>query len=168
MNSTIYSSNASSVIISHNIFFNFNYYQDVTNALIKDNIFMCYNVTNSSYMYGNTFYNNLSWRSALNPYPLPPESNSGSGNFSNQEPVFETATSSSSFVAGKDYHLKSTSPGKNGASDGTDIGPYGGNSPFVWGGSFGIPRITEANITNPVINQSTPVNVKVKAKSADL
>jgi hypothetical protein len=164
----IRNSSSKSVVISHNIFFSFSYLS-VTNAIIKDNIFLCYGAPNSSNMNNNTFYNNLSWQSALSPYALPPEGNTGSGNFSNQQPDFETALSTSySFDASKDYHLTASSPGKNGASDGTDVGPYGGSSPFVWGGSFSIPRITEAIITNPVINQSTPINVNVKANSADL
>ncbi len=119
-------------------------------------------------MANNNFVNNLSWRSALNPYTLPPEANNGSGNISNQDPQFETANATSSFTYTDDYHLKSTSPGKNAATDGTDIGLYGGNTPFVWGGLFSIPKITQTIITNPVVNQSTPINVNVKAKKAEL
>jgi len=92
----------------------------------------------------------------------------GSGNVSNQDPQFVTAQSSPTWYQAEDYHLKSTSPGKNAASDGTDIGPYGGNNPFVWGGIFSIPNITQTHITNPVINQSTPINVNVKANKAKL
>ena len=165
----IYTSNSSSVVISHNMFFSWYYFSNVFNATISDNIFICSNSNPATTsMAHNNFMNNISWRSALNPYTLPPESNTGSGNKSNQDPKFETALSSGNFDYTKDYHLKSTSPGKNAASDGTDIGPYGGNNPFVWGGSFSIPKITTTNITNPVINQSTPINVNVKASKAKL
>lgn len=161
-------SSSNSVIFSHNLVHNFHFLYYVSNAIISDNIFLCTDATNSNYMSKNTFYNNLSWQSTLNPYLLPPTANSGSNNISNQDPKFETALSSGNFDQTKDYHLKSTSPGKNAASDGSDIGPYGGNHPFEWGGVFGIPNVTESLITNPVINQVTPINVNVKAKKAGL
>lgn len=162
-------SNSSSVVISHNLFMGWRYFEATYNAIISDNIFMCAsNASYYAYMNNNNFMNNLSWLSTLNPYNLPPEGNSGSGNISNQDPQFVTAPSTPTWDMSKDYHLKSTSPGKNAASDGTDIGPYGGNNPFVWGGIFSIPNITQTHITNPVINQSTPINVNVKANKAKL
>lgn len=164
----IYTSNSPSVVISHNLFMSWLYFNTVYNARISDNIFICSSNTSSTSMAHNTFINNISWRSALNPYPLPPESNTGSGNKSNQDPKFETALSSGNFDNTKDYQLKSISPGKNAATDGSDIGIYGGSTPFVWGGAFSIPKITTTNITNPVINLSTPINVNVKANKAKL
>jgi hypothetical protein len=164
----IYNSNSSTVIISHNLFMYWSYFDNVSNATVSNNIFICNGSTNSSYMYGNTFVNNLSWRSSASPYTLPPAGNTGTGNISNQDPQFETGTASGSFDKTKDYHLKTTSPGHNAASDGTDIGPYGGTHPFVWGGAFTIPKVTEMYIKNPVVNQGTNINVKLKAKKADL
>ncbi len=164
----ISNSSSPSVIISHNLFLNWNYFNNVYNATICDNIFICKNVTSSTAMSNNNFLNNISWRSALTPYLLPPESNIGSGNISNQDPQFETALSSGNFDYSKDYHLKSTSPGINAATDGTNIGPYGGSIPFSFGGEYSIPKITLTNITNPVINQSTPINVNIKASKAKL
>ncbi|RLD43627.1 MAG: hypothetical protein DRI86_09535 [Bacteroidetes bacterium] len=165
----ISSSNSTSVIISHNMFFYWQNFNSVHNAIISDNIFMFNTATpTSSSMSHNVFNNNLGWRSALNPAVLPPEGNSGSGNIPNQDPLFETGPSNTSYDYTKDYHLQSTSPGKNAASDGSDIGIYGGSTPFVWGGIYSIPKITMTNITNPVINQSTPINVNIKAKKAGL
>jgi len=37
-----------------------------------------------------------------------------------------------------DYTIKETSPGHNGGTDGTDIGPYGGDLP--WGTGTGVPK----------------------------
>jgi len=164
----VYGSNSPSLIFSHNLVMNFQYFYKVYNAIISDNIFICSGNTNQSLMANNKFYNNISYRSALNPYPLPPAGNAGANNISNQDPLFETAPSSGNFNYTLDYHLKSNSPAKNAASDGTDIGPYGGSSPFVWGGVFTIPQISETNITNPVINVSTPINVNVKGNKAGL
>lgn len=164
----IYYSSSSSVIISHNLFMNWRYFNQVFNATISNNIFVCSYSTNTSSMNSNVFVNNISWQSSATPYTLPPASNTGSGNISNQDPQFETGLSSGSFDYTKDYHLKSTSPAKNAGSDGTDMGPYGGTNPFVWGGAFTIPKITEMYIKNPVVNQGTNINIKVKAKKADL
>jgi len=167
--SQLFNSSSNSVLFSHNLVLNFKNFTSVYNTTIIDNIFIAQSsAAANSTMANNNFINNLSWRSTLNPYLLPPDGNQGSGNLSNQDPQFETAPSSGTFDQSKDYHLKSTSSGKNAASDGTDIGPYGGSSPFVWGGTFSIPKITESLITNPVINQSTPINVNVKAKKAEL
>ncbi|OYT11668.1 MAG: hypothetical protein B6I18_03305, partial [Bacteroidetes bacterium 4572_112] len=165
----IQSSNSPSVIVSHNLFFNWQDFNSVYNAIITDNIFMFNSyASSSSSMAHNIFNNNLGWRSALNPGLIPPESNTGSGNISNQDPEFITASSTPNFDKTKDYHLSSSSAGKNAATDGTDIGVYGGSTPFVWGGVFSIPKIILTNITNPVINQSTPINVNIKANKAKL
>ena len=165
----IQSSNAPSVVISHNMFLGWRNFNSVYNAIVSDNIFIFSNSTSSSAnMSNNIFNNNLAWRSALDPGVLPPESNVGSGNIANQNPDFQSAPSTVYFDKSKDYHLKPASPGKNAASDGTDIGIYGGSRIFVWGGVFSIPKITLTNITNPVINQATPINVNVKANKAKL
>lgn len=164
----LYSSSSSSVVISHNLFMTYRYFHQVFNATVSNNIFICTSATSTSYMNNNVFVNNISWQSSATPYPLPPANNTGTGNISNQDPLFETGLSSGYFDYTKDYHLKSTSPAKNAASDGTDIGPYGGTNPFVWGGAFTIPAITEMYIKNPVVNQGTSINIKVKAKKADL
>jgi len=165
-NLSIYSSNSSSNVISNNLFMSFRHFNNVSNAIVSNNIFICSYDANQTYMNNNNFQNNLSWRSTLDPYPLPPTGNTGSGNISNQDPLFETGQASGAFDIYKDYNLKSTSPGKNAGTDGTDIGPYGGTNPFVWGGAFTIPKVTELVIETPVVDQGTSVNVKLKAEKA--
>lgn len=162
----VLNSSSSTNIITNNLILQHKYFSNVSNATISNNIIICYGDHNQSYSYNNNFINNLSWRSTLNPYPLPPAGNTGSGNISNQDPKFETANSSGNFDRFKDYHLQSSSPGKNAGSDGTDIGPYGGTDPFVWGGAFTIPKVTEVVIETPVVDKGTSVNVKIKAKKA--
>jgi len=165
----IQSSNSNSVLISHNLFMYFDKFNYVYNATISDNIFICKTSYTGDYMSKNIFLNNLSYYDgALNNYNLPPTGNTGSGNLSNTNPQFVDGTLTGSYDISKDYHLQSSSPAKTAATDGTEIGPYGGSNPFVWGGAFTIPKITLTNITNPVINQSTPINVNVKANKAKL
>ncbi len=166
----ISSSNSSSVIISHNLFMQWSYFSNVQNATVSNNIFIC---NTSSYtggnMNNNTFTNNISYCSnSSNTYTLPPTGNSGTGNKQNQNPLFVSGPVNSNYDYNYDYHLQASSPGKNAGTDGTDIGPYGGTEPFVWGGAFTIPKITEMTISNPIINSGTNINVNVKAKKADL
>ncbi len=162
-------SSSSSVIITHNLFFKFSKMNNVFNAIINNNIFICDNEYTGTTMAHNIFNNNLSYRDgATNDYDLPPNSNSGSENLSNTNPLFVDGNLTGSFDFTKDYHLQSSSPAKTAASDGTEIGPYGGSNPFVWGGALTIPKIILTDITNPVINQSTPINVNIKAKKAEL
>ena len=165
---SIYNSNSSTVIISNNLFMNWQYFRQVYNATVNNNIFICANDQVQSQMSNNVFTNNLSWRSSLSPYPLPPTGNTGSGNKSNVDPQFETANAYGYFDYIKDYHLKSSSPGKNAGTDGTDVGPYGGTNPFIFGGAFTIPSVTELVVKNPVVNQGTSINIQLKAKKADL
>ncbi|MBN2745470.1 MAG: hypothetical protein JXR34_02005 [Bacteroidales bacterium] len=164
----IYYSNSSTVTILNNIFFNWYYFYNVFNATVSNNIFLCVTNPNQNQMANNVFTNNLSYRSASEQFNLPPTGNTGTGNLSNQNPLFVNGTTSGSFDYTKDYHLTASSPAKNAGTDGTDIGPYGGTNPFVWGGAITIPQITEMVITNPVVNQGTNITVKVKAKKADL
>ena len=166
----IYTSNATSVVISHNLFMYWQYFSDVQNATVSNNIFIC---GTSSYaggdMNNNTFTNNISYCSnSSNTYTLPPTGNSGTGNLQNQNPLFVTGSISGYYDITLDYHLQASSPAKNAATDGTDIGPYGGSNPFVWGNDMSIPKVTEMTISNPVVNQGTNINVNVKAKKADL
>ncbi len=163
-------SNSSSVIISHNLFMNWIYFDNVQNATVSNNIFIC---NTSSYtggsMNNNTFTNNISFCSNSSyTYTLPPTGNTGTGNKQNQNPVFVTGSTSGAYDISLDYHLQASSPGKNAGTDGTDIGPYGGTKPFVWGGAFSIPKVTQMTISNPIINSGTNINVNVKAKKAEL
>jgi len=166
----VYSSNSSSVVISHNLFMQWQRFDNVQNATVSNNIFIC---NTSSYtggnMNNNTFTNNISFCSNSSyTYTLPPTGNTGTGNKQNQNPVFVTGSTSGYYDISLDYHLQASSPGKNAGTDGTDIGPYGGTKPFVWGGAFSIPKVTQMTISNPIINSGTNINVNVKAKKAEL
>jgi hypothetical protein len=167
---SIKSSNSASVVISHNLFMRWNNFDNVYNATISNNIFICNTGTyTGSVMSGNVFTNNISYCSnSVNTYTLPPPGNSGTGNLQNQNPLFVSGPVSGFYDITKDYHLQSTSPGKNAATDSTDIGPYGGSKPFVWGKATSLPMITQMIISNPVINQGNNINVNVKAKKSDL
>jgi len=166
----IYTSNSSSVVISNNLFMQWSRFSNVHNATVSNNIFICNaNTYVGTDMTNNVFNNNITYCSNSSySYTLPTSGNSGAGNLSNQNPVFVTGTVNSTYDYSKDYNLQSTSPGIDAGTDGSDIGEYGGNNPFVWGGAFTIPKVTQLNIVNPIINQGTNIDINVKAKKADL
>ncbi|MBK9793187.1 MAG: hypothetical protein IPP60_08805 [Sphingobacteriales bacterium] len=64
-----------------------------------------------------------------------------------------------------DYHLKSTSSGKNAGTDGTDIGIYGGAYPYKEGAVPPNPHISTKSIApTSAANGTLPVNIKVLAQ----
>lgn len=167
---SINTSNSSSVVISNNLFMQWQYFDNVYNATISNNIFICNsNSYTGSTMSNNIFNNNISYCSnASHTYNLPPTGNTGTGNLQNQNPAFVSGSTNSSYNYSEDYHLQSSSVGKNAGTDGTDIGQYGGTKPFVWKGALSIPQVYQMSVSNPIINQGTTINVNVKAKKADL
>jgi len=72
--------------------------------------------------------------------------------------------SGNSFSYDDDYHLQSTCPGKNAGRDGTDIGIYGGASPWKEGSIPFNPHIQTLNIS-PVTNSSGNLNVNIQVEA---
>ncbi|MFZ4679581.1 MAG: hypothetical protein ACOYLP_05385 [Flavobacterium sp.] len=107
------------------------------------------------------------------------------GNIFNQNPSFVkydiisdniysysiSSPSSGPFV---DFHLNNDSPGKNYGTDGTDIGIYGGTTPFVEGATTdsrfryfpmpAMPQMLDLTITNPSIPANSTLNVNFSAE----
>jgi hypothetical protein len=109
--------------------------------------------------------------------------NTGDNNILNQNPQFlyyEGANTHSYTHTNpptgpfNNFNLSSGSPGKNVGSDGTDIGIYGGNTPFVEGANTdsryryfpmpAIPQIMEVTIQNASVPQNGTLNVNFKAR----
>jgi hypothetical protein len=156
----------SSTIISNNLFINgigFSYCQSST---ITNNIFYYSGVTGASY---SNFSNNIGLGLSTN---VLQGSNTGSNNI-NADPLFLYLynTSDHSYNDQNKYKLKSTSPGKNAGTDGTDIGIYGGQYP--WPASVltdyihcippTIPMMQELNIQNSSVPANGTLNFSVKA-----
>ncbi|OFY86990.1 MAG: hypothetical protein A3F72_02190 [Bacteroidetes bacterium RIFCSPLOWO2_12_FULL_35_15] len=171
---SVSNSDKGTVIISNNIFMNSNTgypaLNAVSNAIIQNNVFFKSLATiNCS---NNSFNNNLSYLASDN--TLPPASNVGVNNYgaangTGIDPKFVfLPLSATDFSFTHDYHLRSTapiSPGRNGGSDGTDIGIYGGSYPWVdMTGTPNIPQVKTFNVINPSVNAGTPINISVKAK----
>jgi len=163
----IFSSNKATVLIVNNVFLGFSpatALSTVSNALIANNIFMGSSPKGSS-VNSNTFSNNITYQTANDTIPF--GSNTGTGNLVAQNPMF-TNLPINSFNYGYDFTLQPTSPGKNAGTDGTDIGVYGGISPFVdLTGSPAIPQMKYVTILNPVIQVGDSLKVNIKAKKQD-
>ncbi len=163
-------SNSSSIVISNNLFMQWQYFSNVFNATVSNNIFICNsNSYTGNNMSNNIFNNNISYcSSSSNTYILPTTGNTGTGNLQNQNPLFVSGSTNSTYNISEDYHLQASSPAKNAGTDGTNIGQYGGTKPFVWKGALSIPKVYQMSVSNPIINQGTTINVNLKAKKADL
>lgn len=161
-NGYITTSNQSTVIINNNIFTGSAYaLTSLSNALLANNIFLgC--TPNGTGVDNNSFANNLSYQTSNN--TIPAGTNIGSGNFVAQDPLF-TNVPTNTFNYTYDFTLSATSPGKNAGTDATDLGVYGGTSPFVdLTGTPAIPQVKNLTILNPVISVGDSLQVIIKAK----
>lgn len=139
----------------------------LTNSNIDNNIFIgtsSFNVGYSSYDFANNVINNNLFVDNIS-FPFN-SSNIGSNNIVNQtqSSIFINQTGSV-FNYSHDYHLKSTCPGKNAGTDGTDIGIYGGSYPWKEGSIPFNPHIQYKKINAKTNSNGTlPVQIKVKAQ----
>ncbi len=160
-------SNSSGVIFDHNIF-NGTAPSSLSYALFSNNVFFFSGSTSNWSSINNCVFNkNLSSDNVA--VTLPFGTNSGSGNISTVMPSFQfnnTLTASSTSPWQNNWTLKPTSGGKNAATDGTDIGIYGGNYPMknLTGVSNLIPQMTLMNINNSSIPLNGTLNVNFKSR----
>jgi len=160
----------SGAIIKNNLFFKpFSY----SNNTISNNIFYGVSPTGSN---NSSFKNNLSYasgKSITTNFDFS-SNNIDTNNVENQDPKFVDmpATTSPDFNYAHDYHLQSTSPAIGAGVDGTDIGIYGGNYPFPYGGPIpmqtsavpAIPQITDLEITNTIVPIDSALHINLKAR----
>ncbi|NJM16396.1 MAG: hypothetical protein HC896_14385, partial [Bacteroidales bacterium] len=156
------------LVVSHNDFLqrtaspNYNYaFSGVYYALIANNIFY---EKAPGYAYNSGFTNNLSYGINVSTSFAYDSSNARLGNFTAVNPQF-TYVAGIYFDYSYDYRLLPSSPGKFAATDGTDIGIYGGPYPFEVGASPAVPQILEMQIQNPVLPQDGKLKVRIKARS---
>ncbi|MDR1170456.1 MAG: hypothetical protein LBK97_06450 [Prevotellaceae bacterium] len=143
----------SSSLIQNNIV---TYISDVESCIISNNIINRYfgNIgSNCVYENNACFFEN--WLTGTN--------NTFHNNLMNQsaEATFKNSAGSSP----KDRELLSGSPCRNAGTDGTDIGIYGGSSPFKNGSVPINPHISKVNISNVTDSEGKiKVDIKVSAQ----
>jgi hypothetical protein len=181
--------NSNTVLIDHNIFLGSGNLYRIYNAIISNNIF----VRSSGNIFSDqvvfcTFSKNISLQSTIGPASQynPPDifeatytgtgggSNSGGGNLVGTNPLFVNVPNNDTYNATYNYRLQASSPGKNYATDGTDVGIYGGSYPFPSGGNPGsgfdtspmppIPQVISVNIQNATIAPNGTLNVQVQGR----
>lgn len=152
-------------------------FSNMQNAIISNNIF--YGSTPSNFTNGNStstsfqlnvFSNNISFATANN--DLPPAGggagNTGGGNLVDTDPLFTSATLSTTWQSADDYTLGAGSPALGAGTDATDIGISGGPYPFGTPNlqleTSSIPTIQSLNVSS-VINVGQDLQVDVSAKS---
>jgi len=160
-----YISAGNATLINHNIFIStlgsgnkaFDY---LSYCVVTNNIFYGRSPQSINVSEGNQFNNNLS--SGTNDLPPPA---SGVGNIGSNnifaDPQFTKVTSTTSYIFTDDFRLKAMSPGKGKGSDGTEIGVFGGTTPFKPNGTP-LPLIQVLN-TSGVINKNDSLKITVKA-----
>ncbi len=185
----IQSFSSGTIVIDHNVFLGSTNLSNIWNATITNNIF----VRSSGNIFGGevvfcTFNKNISNQntigaaSSYNPTNVFEATflgtgggaNSGSGNLTGTNPLFVNVPNNDTYDITYDYRLQSASPGKNFATDGTDVGIYGGSYPFPSGGAAGsgfdtsptppIPQVTAVNIQNATIAPNGTLNVQVQGR----
>ena len=134
-----------------NLFYSYNNYQFASNFLN--------NTDNNDY---NTTYGNI-----LNQVP-------GFVKYTISDPIYSYSVSQPPSAPFVDFHLNSDSPGKNYGTDGTDIGIYGGTTPYVEGATSdsryryfpmpAMPQMLDLTITNPSIPANSTLNVNFTAE----
>jgi len=139
---------------------------DISNSWFENNIFLA--STNVFSYHSTTFKNNVFNNNLfVQNISFPVNSSTiGSNNIVNQpQSSIFVNQSGNAFNYAHDYHLQPTCPGKNAGRDGTDIGIYGGVSPWKDGSIPFNPHfqsITVAPTTDSTGNLN--VNIKVEAQ----
>jgi hypothetical protein len=164
------------------------YFKNNSATIVSNNIFYMSASNFSSNTY-STFNNNIFFSSTTtySSTLFTTNQNSGSGNILNQDPGFEyyaesgstsifdysytSPTATSLFV---NFNLSAGSPGKSYGTDGTDVGIYGGVTPYIEGTPSNsrfryfpmplIPQVLDVTILNSSLPQNATLNVNIKAR----
>lgn len=159
------------LLVKNNLFYGENTgayeaFDALTNSTVSNNIFYgCTPLANSTTSFeANVFNNNLTYLTTAD--SLPPvgtgNGNSGSNNMQSVNPMFTNLPLSAKFLFSYDLTLQTGSPALNAGTDGTDIGPSGGTTPWDQTG-VSLPLI-KTILANDVVKQGDNLNVEIKAE----
>lgn len=149
-------------VFSNNIFLSTNASLEfIDGCLIQNNVFL----NSFTYDFDNLtdcILNNNLFTGYFSPY-----GNLGNNNILNQpqESIFINQTGHV-FDYAHDYHLQTSSPGKNAGTDGTDIGIYGGAFPWKEGSIPFNPHFQTFDIS-PTSDSTGMINVNIQVKAQD-
>lgn len=170
---------ASSVLVTNNVFLGNpgigNTFGWITDFSFNNNIFYGFqprpsNVTIAAFG-RNAFNNNVTFNVAdplLPPLNSGTNTNTGSGNLQNTNPLFTNVPVNTNWSSSLDFRLQASSPAKNAGTDGTDIGITGGAYPVTNGNIQLVPTTAPVILQfNPaaMVPQNQPVKANIKAKA---
>jgi hypothetical protein len=136
-------------------------------TVFTNSIFYNTNFNNGAFT-GCVFTNNLVYNVNIAPFTLPLAGCTGNNNQAAVDPLFVNATTgdpSWTDIFAYNWRLQSTSTGHNAASDGADLGVYGGTFAINQIGLLPtIPQVNEININNAAVPQNGTLNLNFKAR----
>lgn len=142
-------------VYKNNIFTYSAYFISTQYSLFENNIFVYFNLSG---ILNSTFKNNL----FVAPVVFPVGTNVGSNNIDGQEEsTIFVNQEGANFNYAHDYHLQTSSPGKNAGTDGTDVGIYGGIYPWKEGSIPFNPHFETIQIS-PKTDDNGNLNVNIK------
>lgn len=130
-----------------------------SNVVLRNNIFY-FTVSNS--MYPADYCSSCTWEKNILYNVNGTIYNVPGTNYVNQDPGVLNFSTFWNYNA--DFHLTESSPGLGQATDGTDIGIYGGIYPFsMFGFDSGLPRIAEFELLNTSAPQGGTISIQLRA-----
>jgi hypothetical protein len=156
----------SGLLVDHNIFEG--QISTIEYATITNNIFFFADISASPDEGYNVYNDNITVYGTTDDLPF--GTNTGAGNLNNVTPsdVFGsglTGTVGYPALLSDDWHLVSGSPGHDAATDGTDIGIYGGSAPMPnFTGASTLPQMELLNVKNSAIPVNGTLNYEFKAR----
>lgn len=162
----------SGTIFDHNIFVQFFSSSSTATGLASGtNIYFSNNIitTQATSNYGanyscvNCMYdNNILWNYSSPYFPVP-----GSNNIINASPEFNSWIWNNTYDYNSDFHVSSESPAVNTATDGTDIGIYGGIFNFnPFGIDGGTPHIVDFTLESSTAPQGGTITIHLNANGS--
>lgn len=111
---------------------------------------------------GNTAFNNCLALNATADWTI--NGNTANNCLTSSDPLFVNVPLGSTYNSSLNFHVQSGSPATAGATDGTDIGLYGGVNYFSDSGEpVNFPVVRKVTIQNTSVPQNGNVNVKVRS-----
>jgi hypothetical protein len=156
----------SGLLVDHNIFEA--QISTINYATVTNNVFFFAHISASPNNQYNVYTNNITVYSTADDLPFGDNSGTGDQNNVNPNQVYGsglTGTVGYPALLSDDWQLVSGSPGIKAATDGTDIGIYGGSAPMPnFTGASTLPQMTELNIKNSAIPVNGTLNYEFKAR----
>jgi len=142
----------------------------ISDVIIENSIFIETDIEAEDII-DSDFSNNIIFNGTGDPIPFNTNDNTGSGNLDNTNPQFISYDAFSGFgyspIDTEDWHLSSGSPGILYGTDGTDVGIYGGQTPWPevsgYTGRPSMPVITLFQLLNGVVSPDGELEFEIEA-----